>query len=213
MNDYMEKYNPEKINIEALKADYFTKLKVAADNAINKKAYDKFTNYQISSFNPIRLFKDLKEFKRLQEQINKSSVHVETIAEFKLLLDVLRDRLPDIGLQNWDKVIETVAHENAHMNVAQQHSLESRGYEVVFYELDNKEIAIVTGAVIPDILKDASLEDLNIMEKILKAPETYGQSLPLSTDGIGANQADTEVLEYIQKKRDELIARNQSTKS
>ncbi len=201
----MEQFKPIQINIETLKAEYIEKLKVAVANAVNVKLYDKFANYQLTSRNPIKLYKEFKEYKRLLGQVSKSRVQVETIIEFKLLLETIRDNISEIGMDGeWDKVTEILAHENAHANVGEKHSIQNKGYAVIFYEFDNKKIGFHAAAISRDLLKNPTLKDLDIMEEIMKAPETYGLGGELSTEGFGGHESDQEVLDYIKQKREEL---------
>ena len=197
----MEKFKPKPSLSQELYNQYLKKVKNALDNRIDGNLYDKFYHFGKRKslphvHDPITFIKTLREYVTLKLQMKNAVINVETISELKILLDAIKVYI------NIDANL-ILAHENAHANVADSEK-ESKhlGYVAEFYKRSDNSTNLKVGAKIthPDIsANDISLEQIEAVERIIKAPETYGVITPEK------NLADDAVmLKYLEERKNEI---------
>lgn len=97
-----------------------------------------------------------------------AKIHVRTLPEFKMLLE-------KIGMQG-DSLIDSLEHENAHANKAEELGARHEGYQVLCLRYKNGFGYIPQVSIyIPD--RWSLHKQKEVSGKIINAPEEYGNSL------------------------------------
>lgn len=142
--------------------------------------------------NPIKI----QEIKELEEKMKDNNTYFEeqrnfikkiknSIAEFKTIKDFKEackilglDNKKKSGYKNFTEYI--IAHENAHLNIAEKEGQIIHGYWFIFIEDEEGEI-IMQPAAGYELLDNLSNQELLEIEKrIINAPHEYGNELSLA---------------------------------
>lgn len=110
-----------------------------------------------------------KQIDALRETLRNSSVTVETLPEFRALLELV------FGVDSPD-VQETLAHENAHANVVQQENAIFTGYSLLVAK-DGEEYNFLPGTDYETPKGWSVKKRTEVYGKILNAPDEYGNEL------------------------------------
>ncbi|OGI89773.1 hypothetical protein A2911_00745 [Candidatus Nomurabacteria bacterium RIFCSPLOWO2_01_FULL_40_15] len=118
------------------------------------------------------LYPGSKKRKLASEEIIRSSAIAHNLTEFKILLEELGKALN----KNFSGVL---AHENAHMNVAEAEKVKVIGYAVTFLKGPEESIvSLAFGIMIsPHLSSQDPRDQVVTMIRILNAPEEYGEIL------------------------------------
>lgn len=129
----------------------------------------------------------IKDLEKVSKIIGKEMI-LNATAKFYNLGD-FREALTLIE-QSKEYVDDLVEHENAHANVAEREGVPFEGYWIVFLKNDEGGIYPQPMAKFDDSLNDPDENMKEILKKILRAPEEYGNKL---------SKADIEMLENLDK--------------
>lgn len=141
-------------------------IKIAGKYPLDKQKFEDWY-YQKINFSE-------SEQKEIWSEFNRASVQVETLVEYKFLLEqVSQDR-------NW--IIETLAHENAHANTGEKLGAIPEGYTVTFIKKSDGKIEHLPAAIVNTKNLDPEKEKHVIVE-IAKAPESYEGGNNYLSDG------------------------------
>lgn len=113
-----------------------------------------------------------KEYYDIEDQLEQTRIRVMTLSEFRFVLE-------NFGIQEVD-VLHTLAHENAHVNIAEQFNATFEGYVLnVSKQLVNGRLAYIlepeADVQIPDNWTDET--STKIAREIVLAPVAYGCEL------------------------------------
>lgn len=140
--------------------------KQAQENAINISELNKLIKERISLQNTIQTVEIKKRLSEIDGIVEKHSIKVDTISEFKILLEKKG------GLDY--STIGIIEHENAHSNKAGALGVVEDGYMIVVAK-DGDSFVYKNMAVIGDFPEGWSREDqINANIKIANAPKEYG---------------------------------------
>ena len=158
----------QRSNLDRQTGFIFEGIKMARSQPLDKKKFDDWY-YQKKEFSE-------QEAKEVIEVFNRATVQVETLAEYRILLEALHK-----DDKKW--VIETLAHENAHANKGTELKALHQGYTITFIRGENGHIQSQPAAII-DIPETFDIETKkHIFVEIVKAPDTYEGSNNYLSDG------------------------------
>lgn len=163
----MEKITESKKTLEETKEQILQKFHFAESHPMKLEEFEDFY-YDKRSFSE-------DEIKKIFENFNNATVGVETLVEYRFLLE-------QVGAKNgW--VEETLAHENAHANRGAFLGAIHEGYTITFVEKSDGKIQQIPAAII-DIPKTLSEADQkHIFIEVAQAPENYGGDNSYLSDG------------------------------
>ncbi len=175
-------------SFEKIDSDIDQKLETAKQNALPKEEALKMMN-KISELSKVPNTTDPeveKEITRLEEMIDKSSVIVDTISEFKILIEKT--------LSNTERVYQLLNHENAHANMTEIVGAVHKGYGLHVYKEKDGRIFFLpyTHMEYPAGWNEKEINQARI--EIYSAPEKYGDKL---------SQSDSERIEELRKDLNE----------
>ncbi len=110
-----------------------------------------------------------KEIDILRGRLRNSSVTVETLPEFRILLELV------FGVDSPD-VQNALEHENAHANVVQQEGAIFTGYSLLVAK-DGEEYNFLPGTDYETPKRWSVKKREDVYERILNAPNKYGNEL------------------------------------
>lgn len=169
-----EGLSPKQSNISEQKSasterDVEQILNEAQSKAIDSVELDEMFQRKIRLLNqpPAEFLKTLDEFNKLDAEIKKHIIVVKTLIEYKTLLQKIAPS---------DVLYDTLAHENAHANVAESLGVNLNGYAIVVSK--NKDSFVYQPYVDYEVPTSWDLKrqiETNI--KIAEAPREYGNRL------------------------------------
>jgi len=174
-------------NLEILESNLQKKIQFAKENALSEREYEEISEkeFEMQQLQNKRELTDeeVNFYFNFREKNNKASIEIETITEAKRVMEIL-------GFDQ-DSLLDTIAHENAHGNVAEKIGANHLGYKFVVIRLENGyAIQPQANIYIPDEWsKDRQNEALL---QITQAPEDYDNTLSSGDrrdiDGLGLLQ-------------------------
>lgn len=161
------------------------KIQIAKENALTEEEYEEVAEkeFEMQSIQNKRELSDeeVEYYYNFREKMNKATIEVATLTEAKRIMEILR--FPS------EELIDTLAHENAHGNKAEQLGAQHLGYKFVVIEA-NGGYAIQPQAniYIPD--EWDKKKQNTVLSQITNAPEEYGNTL---SDGDRRDIADLDI--------------------
>lgn len=149
------------------------KVSLAKERALTEKEYEEVSEaeYEMQSIQNKRELTDKEVFHyhQFRDKMNNASIEVETLTEARRVM----------GILGFDahSIVDTLSHENAHGNKAEELGAKHLGYKFVLIKSVNGGFIVQPQAMtyIPD---EWSKEKQNDTEaKILSAPEEYGNEM------------------------------------
>jgi hypothetical protein len=150
---------PQQIDLKKLRIEMVQRLQAAMDNPMSQEEYEKFSEQPPQDLNK-----------------QKGLVVGHNLVEFQIMLDILTesDVVARTAARDW------LAHENAHMNVAEQIGYNIIGYGMVFIDDGKNAKTMRIGAL---CLMNADIKAVNAKDlherriKVYNAPLDYGETL------------------------------------
>lgn len=193
---------PKQPSLEEIREGVIKKIEQASSNPISEDRLGEIENeLKLSTDKFIETGKrseeQLETEKRLEEEIFTASAIVDNLVEFRMMLDYLSEKFG--SEHGW--VEKYLAHENAHVNIAEATEHEVVGYATVFIKDNNGELVAIQPLNFTKPQLEWGPEEMvkkNI--ETAEAPEKYGDKL---SDGDKLDIALTKQrLEEIEKKKD-----------
>ena len=152
------------------------KVSIAKENALTEREYEDVSEaeYEMQSIQNMRELTDKEVFHyhQFRDKMNKASIEVETLTEARRVM----------GILGFDphSIIDTLSHENAHGNKAEELGAKHLGYKFVLIKSANGGFLVQPQAMtyIPDEWDKEKQNDTEM--KILQAPEEYGNEMSQS---------------------------------
>lgn len=113
--------------------------------------------------------KEVNHFYKFRKRMTEATIIIETLPEARRVMEIL-------GFNN-NSLIDTLSHENAHGNKAEQLGAKHLGYKFCLIKADNGDFLIQPQASI-DIPEDWEKKKQNeVLTKIIEAPEEYDNKI------------------------------------
>ena len=149
------------------------KVSFANKHALSEKEYKEITEEELK-FYSIRskrkpTDKEIENFRHFSERTKTATIFVETIPEARRVMEILQ--------MNPHQITDTLAHENAHGNKADELGAKHLGYKFLLINRDDGSFIIKPRMSyrIPD---EWDMDKKNEMQrKITQAPKDYGNEL------------------------------------
>lgn len=144
-------------------------------NALPEATYDQMLARQTEILKPNRgylTWHEWKEYYDIEDQLEQTRIKVQTLPEFRFLLENFGFQAPD--LQN------ALAHENAHVNVAEQFNATFEGYMLnVTKRITIGQLVYVLQPEVDVDIPDDWPDEVgdNVARAIILAPVKYGSQL------------------------------------
>jgi len=149
------------------------KVSLAKERALTEKEYEEVSEaeYEMQSIQNKRELTDKEVFHyhQFRDKMNNASIEVETLTEARRVM----------GILGFDahSIIDTLAHENAHGNKAEQLGANHHGYSFTLSETADGKFAVQPQAItsIPDEWSTKKANEVDA--QILQAPDEYGNKM------------------------------------
>ena len=169
----MEQFpNPTKLP-EQIEAQLQQKISFAKEHALTHEAEQEISEkkFEMEAISSQRELTDeeVELFYSFREKMNDATTRVETLPEARRVMEVL-------GFNEAD-LIDTLAHENAHGNKAEQLGANHHGYSFTLSETADGKFAVQPQAItsIPDEWSTKKANEVDA--QILQAPDEYGNKM------------------------------------
>lgn len=156
--------------VEDFRESIRTKVRSAQEIALDTKRLVVLQEEKVRLLNqtPSDFLKNLEAFETLDKELQAHIVTVSTLPEFKILLEEVE--------QNKEIVLDTLAHENAHINEAEAWGSTVNGYSLLVSKNgDSFVYTPIANYSVPKYLNAENEITANIA--IAKAPQEYGNRL------------------------------------
>ncbi len=169
----MEKMFNKNESLSNLENELQKKIAFAKEHALSDAEYEnlKQEEEKMQTIQDQRELTDeeVNHFYSFREKLNESSIEVETLVELKRAMDLLR-----VGSQS---LVETIAHENAHGNKAEELGATHHGYHLLILKGNNGEFYSIPKAILSFPDEWDINKKIAVKSKSLKAPEDYGREM------------------------------------
>jgi hypothetical protein len=167
----MESFSKNEI-LDKLEVELRGKIDFAKENALSEEEYEEVSEkeFEMQSIQNKRELTDeeVEYYFDFRERMNKATIEVKTLIEAKRIMELLNFKQ--------ETLIDTLAHENAHGNVAEQHGAQHIGYKFVVIEGKGGYIIQPQANIyLPDEW-DKNKQNF-VLARITQAPEEYGNSI------------------------------------
>ena len=165
------KINSEFLN--KLEIEIRNKIAFAIENALSEDKYKKILEeeFKMRDIEKKRELSDqeVEQFFPFRDQLNKATVFVETITEARRVMEILKF--------NTHSLLDTIAHENAHGNRAEQLGAKHLGYNFLIIKRNNGGLGVIPQAslYIPDEWDKETQQA--VLSEITWAPDDYGNEI------------------------------------
>ena len=165
--EYMEKL-PANEFLKNLDSALNEKIANAKQHLIHEKEYEEYLALEERASSSGLRENDFNRLNLLKRKVTGSTITVKTLPEYRRAMELLG--------YNHDDLIDTLAHENAHANTAERLGARHDGYNLLLKKAE-AGIHILPQAFIyiPD--EWDTKKQIEVHEKIVRAPEEYGNTL------------------------------------
>lgn len=157
-------------SVETVREEIASKLARAQEIARDTEELTDLQEQKVRMLNqtPADFLKNIDAFESLDNELQSHIVTVSTLPEFKILLE-------ETGA-NTETILDSLAHENAHMNEAEAWGFKTKGYSLLISKNENGyAYTPIANYEVPKSLNTESETIANIA--IAKAPAEYGNRL------------------------------------
>lgn len=168
----------------SIETDLQEKITSAKTHALSQEEYKNILDEELK-MKDIESERELRDeevnhFHEFRKRMTEATIVVETLLEAKKVMEIL-------GFSN-DSLINTLSHENAHANKAEQLGAYHLGYKFCLIKTNNGDFLVQPQASI-DIPRHLEKEEQNkMLSEIIFAPDEYNNKL---------SEGDREDLEHL----------------